>query len=154
MSTLKLSGYFTTETAITFSGTQTLASLASNEYTNWSDEIDNSTNKYFSVDLRIVLASAAFVGTNSGIEIYLIPSVDGTNYPTWVGDTATDQQSNSPFQVAFVPTTGTTAAQAMVYLNIELPSGKYRWGVRNRGGIGLNSSGNTIYWRPHSYDQV
>ena len=46
MTTLKLSGYFAAAAAITFSGTQQLNSLADNEYTDLSDEIDNSTNKY------------------------------------------------------------------------------------------------------------
>lgn len=153
-STLKLTGYLAAEAAIVFSGTQTINSALDNEYTNWSDEIDNSTNLYFSADLRIVLASAAFTGTDSGIEIYLIPTVDGTNYPTWTGDTATDQQQNNPFFVAFVPTTGTTAAQAMVVTGIELPQGKYRWAVRNRGNITLAASGNSIFWRPSSYQSA
>lgn len=154
MTTLKLSGYLTTEAAIAFSGTQQLNSLTNDEYTDLSDEIDNSTNKYFSVDLRIVLASAAFTGTDSGLEIYLVPSIDGTNYPTWTGNGTSDEQENSPFFVAFVPTTGTTVAQAMAYQGIELPQGKYKWGVRNRGNVSLAGSGNTIYWRPGSYDQV
>lgn len=154
MTTLKQSGYLATETAITFSGTQQLNSLINDEYTDLSDEIDNSTNKYFSVDLRFVLASAAFNLADSGLEIYLIPTVDGTTYPTWVGNSTTDQQSNFGFYVGFVYTTGTTAAQNMVLMGVPLPPGKYKWAVRNRGNVTLAASGNTIYWRPTSYDQV
>lgn len=154
MTTLKLSGYLATESAIVFSGTQQLNSLTDNEYTDLSDEIDNSTNKYFQVDLRLVIASAAFTGADSGIEIFLIPTVDGTNYPTWGGNTTTDQQANTPFFVGFVPFTGTTAAQAGVLRGVELPQGKYKWAARNRGNVSLAGSGNTIYWRPSSYDAV
>ena len=79
--TLKISGYLAAEAAITFSGTQQLNSLADNEYTDLSDEIDNSTNLYFEADVRVVIASAAFVTpADCGIELYLIRTVDGTNW--------------------------------------------------------------------------
>ena len=153
--TLKLAGYLASEAAITFSGTQQLNSLADNEYTNWSDEIDNSTNLYAMADIRVVIASAAFITpADCGIEIFLIPTVDGTNYPTWTGDTATDQVHNGPFFVGYVPFTGTTAAQAGVLIGVDLPNGKYRWAARNRGNVALAGSGNTIYWRPHSVQSV
>jgi hypothetical protein len=153
--TLKQAGYLATEAAITFSGTQQLNSLADNEYTDWSNEVDNSTNLYYEVDVRAVIASASFVTpADCGMEIYLIPTVDGTNYPTWTGNTTTDQTHNGAFFVGYIPFTGTTAAQAGVLQNIELPPGKYRWGARNRGNVALAGSGNTLYWRPSSYQSV
>jgi hypothetical protein len=152
--TLKLAGYLAAEAAITFSGTQQLNSLTDNEYTDLSDEIDNSTNLYEAVDLRVVLASAAFITpADCGLEIYLIPTVDGTNYPTWTGNTTTDQAHNSQL-VGYVPLTGTTAAQAGVLRNVYLPNGKYKWAVRNRGNVALAGSGNVVYWRPHSHQSV
>ncbi len=63
-STLKVSGYLTTEAAIVFAGTRQLDSLADNEYTDLSNEIDNSTNKYAYVDLRVNLASITPTGTD------------------------------------------------------------------------------------------
>jgi hypothetical protein len=153
--TLKLAGYLASEAAIVFSGTQQLNSLADNEYTDWSDEIDNSTNLYAMADVRVVIASAVFITpADCGIEIYLIPTVDGTNYPTWTGNTTTDQVHNGPFFVGYVPFTGTTAAQAGVLIGVDLPNGKYRWAARNRGNVALAGSGNTIYWRPHSVQSV
>lgn len=150
MATMTLSGYSAAEAAITWSSGQTLVSLTDNEFTDLSDEIDNETNKYPYADLRMVLASAAFTGTDSGIEVYLIPTVNGTNYPTWTGNGTSDEQENFPFFVGFIPTTGTTAAQAGVLRSVDLPNGKYKWGFRNRGNVTLSGSGNTIYWRPHS----
>jgi len=153
--TIKRSGYLAAEAAIVFSGTQTLASLADNEYTNWSDEIDNTTNLYMYADVRAVIASAAFITpADCGIELYLIPTVDGTNYPTWTGDTTTDQRHNEHFFVGYIPFTGTTAAQAGVLMNVELPNGRFRWGGRNRGNVALAASGNTFFWRPHSVQDV
>lgn len=153
--TLKLAGYLAAEAAIVFSGTQQINSLTDNEYTDLSDEIDNSTNLYFAVDLRLVIASAAFITpADCGMEIYLIPSGDGTNYPTWTGNMTTDQVHNGPFYVGYAPFTGTTAAQASLVEGIELPNGKYKWAVRNRGNVSLAASGNTIYWRPRSVQSV
>ena len=148
--TTKKSGYLAAAAAITWASGQTLTSLTNDEYTDLSDEIDNSTNKYYMVDLDIVLGSAAFTGIDSGVDIYLIPCVDGTNYPTWTGNGTADEQENSMFFVGFAVTTGTTAAQRMALKDIELPNGKYKWAFRNRGNVTLASSGNTISWRPHS----
>lgn len=150
MANLTLSGYLDTEAAIVWTSGQDLISLVDNEFTDLSGEVDNSTNKYVYADLRLVLASAAFTGGDSGLECYLIPSVDGTNYPTWTGNSTADEQENTAFFVGFIPFTGTTAAQAGILRDVNLPNGKYKWGFRNRGNVTLASSGNTVYWRPHS----
>lgn len=150
MANLTRSGYLATATAIAWASGQTLDSATDNEYTDLSNEVDNSTNLYMFADVEVVLGSAAFTGTDSGIEVYLIPSVDGTNYPTWTGNGTSDEQENNGFFVGFVPTTGTTAAQRAVLRDVELPSGKYKWAFRNRGNVTLAASGNSASWRPHS----
>ena len=150
MANLTRSGYLASASSIAWTSGQSLNSLTDNEFTDLSDEVDNSTNKYMYADVEIVLASAAFTGTDSGIEVYLIPSQDGTNYPTWTGNGTTDEQENVGFFVGFVPTTGTTAAQRMVLRDVSLPNGKYKWGFRNRGNVSTASSGNSATWRPHS----
>lgn len=150
MANLTRSGYLASATSIAWTSGQTFDSLTDNEYTDASDAVDNSTNKYMFADVEIVLGSAAFTGTDSGIEVYLIPSVDGTNYPTWTGNGTADEQENNGFFVGFVSTTGTTAAQRMVLRDVELPNGLYKWAFRNRGGVTLASSGNSASWRPHS----
>ena len=150
MANLTRSGYLASASSIAWTSGQSLNSLTDNEFTDLSDEVDNSTNKYMYADVEIVLASAAFTGTDSGIEVYLIPSQDGTNYPTWTGNGTTDEQENVGFFVGFVPTTGTTAAQRMVLRDVALPNGKYKWGFRNRGNVSTAASGNSATWRPHS----
>ena len=147
--THKLSGYLAAAAALSWASGQTLDSLTDNEFTDLSDEIDNSTNKYQFADLFIELGSAAFTGTDSMIEAFLIPSINGTDYPTWTGNGTSDEQENSLFQVGACFTTGTTAAQAMVIRDIRLPNGKYKWGFRSRAGVTLAGSGNSVEWRPH-----
>jgi len=151
MADATLSGYKAAATAIAWTSGQGLDSLTDNEWTDESDAIDNSTNLYIFADIEIVLASAGFTGTDSGIDIYLIPSVDGTNYGDWTGNVTTDEQENSGYYVGSVTTSGATAAQRLVCRNILLPNGLYKYGFRSRAGVTLASSGNTVKWRPHQY---
>lgn len=150
MANLTLSGYLVTEVTIAWSSGQAINSLTDNEYTDLSDEETNASTLYRKCDVRMELASAAFTGTDSGIEVYLIPSVDGTNYPTWTGNGTSNEQENNPFFVGFIPTTGTTAAQAGVLMDVDLPNGKFKWAFRNRGNVTIAASGNTLTWRPHT----
>lgn len=149
--TLKLSGYLASEAAIVFSGTQTLDSLTDNEWTDLSNEIDNSTNKYDRVDLRIDLASLTPTGTDAGLEIYLVPSIDGTTYPDWTGNSTSDQQQNQLFYVGFVPLATGAAVKDGVLRDVSLPNGKYKFGVRNRANVTLAADAGDIYWRPWGY---
>lgn len=158
MTTLKLSGYLATAQTVAWTGaTQKIDSLTDNEWTDLSDEIDNSTNKYAFADLDLVLGSATFTGSDSGIEVYIVPTVDGTNYPDWSGNATTDAPEQAHYFVAFLPLKAATAARRVVSSSqhaIELPQGKFKLGIRNRGNVTLASSGNTIYWRPKSYDSA
>lgn len=149
MTTQTLSGYLAAAAAVVFSGTQQINSLTDNEYTDLSDELDNTTPKYELVDLYLELGSAAFTGADSGAEVYLVPSVDGTNYPTWVGNTTTDQQTNGQFLVGVMPLAAATQAQKAVLRGVPLPNGKYKYALRSRANVTLAGSGNTLYWRPH-----
>jgi hypothetical protein len=153
MAESKLSGYKATAAAITWTSGQGVNSLTDNEWTDLSDEIDNSTNLYMLADLYLDLGSAAFTGTDSSIEIYLIPTVDGSTYPNWTGNVTTDEQENNQYYVGEVYTSGATATQDIVIRNILLPNGKYKWGFRNRSNVTLNAT-NAIYWRPHQYQAV
>jgi hypothetical protein len=123
--------------------------LQDNEWTDLSAEIDNGTNKNMFVDLYFDLGSAAFAA-DSAIEAYLVPSVDGTTYPTWTGNVTTDQQENQQYFVGSVTTTATTAVQDIVMRDVSLPNGVYKWGFRNSAGVTLNAT-NLIYWRPHQF---
>ena len=151
---LKSTGYQVAAQTVTFSGTQTLLSLTDDEFTDLSDAIDNSTNKYLLVDLELYLASAAFTGTASALSIYLLPSVDGTNYPNWAGNTTVDQQENDNYHIVTLRTSAATEAQRLVATKILVPSGLYKYGVRNQSGVTLSASGNTLKWRPHSIEDV
>ena len=110
-----LSGYKAAAQAVVFSGTQQIDSLLDNEWTDLSDEIDNSLNKYMLMDMELVLGSAAF-DSDSLIEIYLIPSIDDTNYPDWVGEVTTDVQENNQYFIGSITLNDQTEAQRQAQL--------------------------------------
>lgn len=150
MANVTNSGYLASAVTVSFTGTQTLDSLADNEWTNLSDAIDNGTNKYLRADFELVLGSAAFSGADSDLVLYFVLSVDGTNYADYSGNATTEYQGQEPYSVGAFVTSGTTAAQRLVLRDIPLPQGLFKIGVRNRSGIALAASGNTLKYRPHS----
>lgn len=154
--TVKLSGYLTTAQSVAWTGaTQKIDSLTDNEWTDLSDEIDNTTNLYASAILELVLGSAAFTGSDAGMEAYIVPTVDGTNYPDWTGNTTSDAPEQSVYFVGFLPLKAATAAKRVnSAIHVDLPQGKFKFGMRNRGNVTLASSGNTLYYRPGSQQDV
>lgn len=159
MTTLKLSGYLAAAQTVAWTGaTQKIDSLTDNEWTDLSDEIDNSSNKYAFADLDLALGSAVFTGSDAGIEVYIVPiGSDGSTYPDWSGNATTDAPEQGHYFAAFLPLKAATAAKRVVsssQSDIALPQGKFKFGIRNRGNVTLASSGNTLYWRPKSYDSV
>lgn len=155
MAVLELSGFLAAAQAVAWTAaTQKIDSLTDNEWTDLSDEVDNTANLYAFAQLDLVLGSAAFTGTDSAIEVYIVPTVDGTNYPDWTGNSTADAPEQMHLFAAFLPLKATTAARRAVSSSqkpIELPQGKFKFGLRSRANVTLASSGNTLYWRPLAY---
>lgn len=155
--TLKLAGYQTTAQTVAWTGaTQKIDSLTDNEWTDLSDEITNA-DLYAYAQLDLVLGSAAFTGSDCGIEVYIVPTVDGTNYPDWSGNATTDAPEQQHYFVVTLPVKAATAARRVAsssQVPIELPQGKFKFGIRSRANVTLASSGNTLYWRPLSYQSA
>ena len=150
--TVKKSGYLAAETSV--AGT-VLDSITDNTWAALTAEITNVSDLYLQADLELVLGSASYITpSDCGIEVYAIPTVDGTNYPTWTSGTTADKPENNGFFVGYFTLTGTTAAQRAVIRDIELPSGKFKFGFRNRGNVTLPASGNTVKMRANSYAGV
>lgn len=155
--TLKLAGYLASAVAVVFSGTQQINSLTDNEWTDLSDEIDNTTNLYAFADLELVLGSAAFTGADSGVEVYIVPTIDGTNYPDWTGNSTSDAPEQVHYYTTFLPLKAATAAKRVAsptQSEIQLPPGKFKFGLRSRANVTLAASGNTLSYRPKSYQAV
>lgn len=154
MADFKLSGYKVTEISIAWTSGQGLNSLADNETTDLSDEVDNSTNLYALADVHLYLASVSFTGTDAQVRVYLVPSVDGTNYPTWDGNTITPGNTNKDYYVGKISVKATAAACRGILRNVGLPNGKYKWAFRSEANVALAASGNTVAFRPHQTQSV
>lgn len=153
MPNVTLSGYLAAAIAVTWATGQALNSLTSTEWTDLSDEIDNSTLKYALADLFLDLAALTTTGTPV-IEVYIVPSVDGAVYPTWTGNATADAPEQSHYLAAVLPlrVVTTTALRSVTpsHAPVELPNGKFKIGLRSRAGGNIAASGNTLYYRPHT----
>ncbi len=122
MAEFTLSGYkVAIQTAL--SGSE-INSLASGSASVLSAEIDNSTTKYLYADMELNLASLDPVA-GGYVALYLVPSVDGANWPLW-DDGASPGTANNNYFVG----------------------GKYKFAVYNGAGVALASADNTLSWRP------
>ena len=128
---------------------------ADKTWSELSGEYDNSTNGYLFMDVEVSLASADFTtpgGADMAYEIYVVPSVDGTNYPDTVNTGVADTpQENNQYFVGSVTIHSVSAAFIGTLRGVEVPIGKWKLFVRNRSNRALAASGNTIKWRPWSY---
>lgn len=150
--TTTVKNYQETIQSVAFNGTQGLNSLTNNEWVNASDAIDNSAGYPF-MDLELVLGSAAFgTGSNSHLEVYVIPQVDGSNYADYgSGNTTSDAPENQPLFVGTFKTSEATEAQRLALLNVPIPDGNFKIGLRSRATVTLASSGNTLKYRRWAY---
>jgi hypothetical protein len=103
------------------------------------------------MDLELALGSAAFTGTDSAIEIYVIASIDGTTYPDWTGNVTTDEQENNKHFRGSMTTNADTSAQIMSLESVNVPPGKFKFGIRSRAGVTLAASANDLSYRRWTY---
>ncbi|MCK5613047.1 hypothetical protein KAR91_64840 [Candidatus Pacearchaeota archaeon] len=106
---------------------------------------DNSSNRYFYAEFELVLASVDLSAqTNPAIELYLVPSYDGTNY----ADTGTDASSTvyppAQYLVAVLGVAETSAAHRAVSPHIIMDPLKYTPVVINKTGAAFAATGNVV----------
>jgi len=107
--------------------------------------IDNSTNRYLYVELELVLASVDLSSqTNPAVDVYLVPSYDGTNYADTGTDGSTTDLPLSDYLVASMGVSETSAAHLAVSPHILLDPVKYTPVVVNSTGAALAATGNTL----------
>lgn len=130
--------------------TTELNSLANGSYSAASSAIDNATDLYQWMHLELVLASLTPVSGQS-VAVYLIPSLDGTNYED--GGGATAPYPHSAIWVGQLSTS--TGAKRLVARNIMIPNLKFKLVVGNltiTSGVAFGASGNTLSYR-RTYEQ-
>ena len=121
-------------------------SLADGSFTNASSAIDNETDLYLFMQLELVLASLTPTG-QPRVDVYLITSLDGTNYADGGGSTAPPAHT---LIFSFDLSTSTGAKRRVSQQAIEIPPLKFKLVARNGSGVSLASSGNTLKYRRHN----
>lgn len=108
-----------------------------------SAEIDNGTGLFMFGDLEVTAGGAiTSVGLDARIDVYLVPTYDGTNYPT-PGTATTFTGTQYVGSISSVETVGTVAVTN--YTNgtlrqIQLPPCKFKIGLVNELGAAMHSS--------------
>lgn len=124
-------------------------SLADGSFAGASSAITNETGGtglYQYIDLELVLASLSPTA-GAFVDVWIYATLDGTNY----SDNAKPLQTSSKLYTFQLDTTASTA-QRMVAYSIPIPPLDFKLDVRNKAGVSLNASGNTLKYRRH-YEQ-
>lgn len=132
--------------------TTDLNALANNTVNVGAVLPDNTTNRYFYAVFELVLASVDLSAQNNpAVELYLVPSYDGTNY----ADTGTDASATvyppTQYLVAVLGVAETSAAHRAVSPHIMIDPLKYTPVVINKTGAALGATTNTLkakYYTP------
>ena len=130
-----------------------LASLADAGYaiSNSTGDIDNRTNLDLFGDFEMSFIAAASLSAGArAVDLYLLPSVDNTNFP----DGATvDPQLSLYLGVFTVAVTGTT--HRLVIPGIPLPPQKCRMLIKNISGQAFTAATtHTLKCRAYQYQAV
>ena len=128
--------------------TTSLNSLADGSYAGVSSNITNSTDLYpFIVGLELNLASLS-PAAGAFVDIWILYDPDGTNYATTGKPLITGHLLHT-FQL---DTTASTAQRlVMTRPKLILPY-DFKLDLRNKAGVSLNASGNTLKYA-RGYDQ-
>lgn len=114
-----------------------------------SGAIDNSTNLdlYMDLQLEIKYTSSAPSAGVIVAEVYLVPTVDGTNYSE--GSASITPQA-SRMVATFESRNGSTSNfEYLDTLGIPIPVGSFKLLLVNKSGKTLASSGNTLKYRTY-----
>ena len=132
------------------SGTETLMSADLNSLANATTNVgavvmDNTSNRYFYAEFELVLASLDLSAqVNPAVELYLVPSYDGTNYADTGTDASTTILPPSEYLVAVMGVVITNAAHLAVSPHILIDPIKYTPVVINKTGAALAAANNTL----------
>lgn len=138
MSTIKHKAYATIASALTTE----LNSLATATSSSASAAIDNTTNLELLMDLELVVTYGTNPTAGTTVDVYMVQSVDGTNYA--------DAIFTNAQLVAGFPLQAVTTAQRIAVKDVPVPPGLFKLFARNNAGQTTAASANTLKYRTHS----
>ena len=131
-------------------GTETLMSTDLNALADEAVNVgavlpDNTSNRYFYAEFELVLASVDLSAqTNPAVELYLVPSYDGTNYADTGTDASTTVYPPAQYLVCVLGVASTSAAHRAVSAHVMIDPVKYTPVVINKTGAALGATLNTL----------
>lgn len=122
----------------------TLASLSSAQSNDQTGEFD------IMCDAELVIAAQGSArAADAVVELYIVPTLDGTNYP----DTSTDELL-APYYVGSFPLDAATTSRRVVIEGLRLPNSDFKVGAKNDTGQAFAASGSTIKLARYTYRDV
>jgi hypothetical protein len=110
-----------------------------------STAIDNTDNEDLFDNLELAVDFVTAPTANSIVEVYLLPSIDGTVYP----DGSASILPQSSLYVGGFAVRNTTAAQVMSLRGVALPPGFFKYLLQNTTNQAFPATGSTL--RRNSY---
>lgn len=140
MALLEWTAYNTPDTAVAGAS---MNALGSSNYALGA-AIDNTSALYTDGDLWIALSSAVAAGSGSpSITVWLLPSLDGTNYPTTNGSTtAGAAASNLVAGTILVPPS--VNVQYMALRGIPIPPAKFLIQIQQTLGVAFPATNTSV----------
>lgn len=111
---------------------------------------DNSANRDFHCLVQMVVALASPPSTGGTVDVYAIPTIDGTNYD--IGAGGVFAPSDALLLATFQPPQA--ASSRMTHRAEILTPGLYKIVAVNRTTATMAASGNTVSIRPFSDESV
>lgn len=105
---------------------------------------DNSSGRYFHCLVELDAAFVATPAANGTVDVYFLPSLDGTNFD--IGAAAGTTPSDALLVATFQPIQ--SASQRMIHRAELITSGVYKIAVVNRAGFAMAASANVLSVRP------
>src|SRR5262245_31776071 len=118
--------------------TTELNSLADGSFSSASSAIDNESDLYEFMELELNLASLSPTA-GAYVDIWIETAPDGTNY----SDHGKALQTGGLLCTFPLDTTASTA-QRLPLAVVSIPPVKFKLSARNKAGVALGSSGNTL----------
>ena len=146
MSTIQLGTYRGVSTAMSTE----LDALATSTGKAISAAIDNSTNLDLFDDLELAVDFVSAPTAGTVIELYLLPSIDGSVYP----DGSASILPQASLFVGGFTVRAVTTAQVMSLRGVALPPGLFKYLVQNTTNQAFPASGSTLRRNPYQLKSV
>lgn len=128
--------------------TTELNSLADAAFSSASSAIDNETDLYEFIAVELVLASLS-PAAGAYVDVWIDYSLDGTNY----ADASKALQLSALLCTFQLDTTAATA-QRLYVSGLRLAPNKFKLQARNKAGVSLGASGNTLKYSRYNEQGV